>query len=180
MGYDPYGNKKQSIAYFMRVTQFRNLFLPFKNVPSPVSPNPPGNNKISLGHIFFNQRHSFCNESSQFLLIHNENVKILIHQISQSLFFANKRNYLSILCTQNCFTTIISKLFGLLSIYLCWFRERIANPIFSSDFWLTIFLMISFFQLEITTKKKRRGWNSKTRWNWNFIAYEKSCRAIKR
>lgn len=65
MGYDPYGNKKQSIAYFMRVTQFRNLFLPFKNVPSPVSPNPPGNNKISLGHIFFNQRHSFCNESSQ-------------------------------------------------------------------------------------------------------------------
>lgn len=50
---DPYsGNKKRSIGYFMRVTQFRNLFLPFKNVPSPVSPNPPGNNKISLGHIF--------------------------------------------------------------------------------------------------------------------------------
>lgn len=27
----------KSIGYFMRMTQFRNLFLPFKNVPSPVA-----------------------------------------------------------------------------------------------------------------------------------------------
>lgn len=106
------GNKKRSIAYFMRVTQFRNLFLPFKNLSSPVSPNPPGNNRISLGHIFFNQRHPFCNNvrsKHRFLLI--ENVKILKY-LNYYFFLQIKEKLVPRLRDKSPTIIVLSKLFG--------------------------------------------------------------------